>query len=101
MGSIYAAGCHRDLILELAVKEPYFYLCIRLEKGPSKILLHLTHNCLEQVVRSRQPYVSNAVREDLLRDHNLFFKYFFSHIRHCSFDLLTVTFQGQTFFDNS
>ncbi len=35
-----------------------------------------------------------------VRGHNLFLKYFFSHIRHCSFDLLTVTFQGQTFFDN-
>ncbi len=34
------------------------------------------------------------------RGRNLFLKYFFSHIRHCSFDLLTVTFQGQTFFDN-
>ncbi len=37
-----------------------------LEEGPSKMLLHLTHNCLEQVVRSRQPCVSNAVWEDLL-----------------------------------
>ncbi len=36
-----------------------------------------------------------------IRDHRIKTSDFFGHMRPCSFDLLTVTFQGQTFLDNS
>ena len=36
-----------------------------------------------------------------IRDHRIKTSDFFGHIRPCSFDLLTVTFQGQTFLDKS
>ncbi len=40
-------------------------------------------------------------RVSAIRDHRIKTSDFFGHIRPCSFDLLTVTFQGQTFLENS
>ena len=58
-----------------------------------------TRDSLSRVAESAENWLVSQFPP--IRDLRIKMSDFFCHIRRCSFDLLTLTFQGQTFLDNS